>query len=153
MDSQILIVIIISSLVATLAAISLTRRIKNRLSVKSIKKPLPETSSTLFVENSKYNGTLAMVAKNVLPPSMNRNYNLSNNQALKFKRKRDDLKIDGWVSDGHIRGEYHEVGNEHYYVYSQPMRIGRRGIDLDDYLINSTAGEPTPIDLIKKSKV
>ena len=110
MDSQILIVIIISSLVATLAAISLTRRIKNRLRVKSIKKPLPETSSTFFVENSKYNGTLAMVVKNVLPPSMNRNYNLSNKQALKFKRKRDDLKIDGWVSDGHIRGEYHEVG-------------------------------------------
>ncbi|MFQ6608951.1 MAG: hypothetical protein ACE5EE_10545 [Fidelibacterota bacterium] len=129
-----LLYIILSLLLGMVISILFIKMIKKRRASLNKEILLSESSSMFFVPTSKYNGTLAMVVKNVLPPSMRRTHDMTGKQALLFKMKREDLKIDGWASDGHIRGEYHELGNERYYVYVQPMRKGRRGIELEDYL-------------------
>lgn len=134
MNDTLLIILILTSVVMTAATFFLIKWIRKRRAALKKKELPPETSSIFFVPTSKYNGTLAMVVKNILPPSIRRTHDMSGKQALQFKIHRDDLKVDGWASDGHIQGEYHDLGDQRYYVYIQPMRKGRRGIELEDFL-------------------
>lgn len=130
MNETILFALILTSVVMTAIAFFLIKRTRKSLTELKKKELPPETSSVFFVPTSKYNGILAMIIKNVLPPSIHRTHDMSRSQILQFKKHRDDLKTDGWAADGHIQNEYHVLGNQNYYIYKQTMRKGRRGIKI-----------------------